>query len=431
MCKKLLFLVLFASTDLFAQRSLHLSIGDPARKDKEARLVLDAITATASGELLTPRDLAARLSDRRLIFIGESHTSIEFHKAQLRVIEELKRAGKRVFIGLEMYPVTEQKVLNDWTSGLFTENGFIQLSSWYKNWGYHWNYYRDIFLLARDQGMRLFALNAPREIVSSVTRRGLEKLTPAEKSQIAPKIDVSNEEHFALFKSYFEEETGMHSMMTDAQARAMFASQCTWDATMGYNAVRALKEYGGQDAVVVVLIGSGHVAYGLGIQRQSAQWYEGKMASIIPVEVADDKDAPISSVRASFADYIWGVPREKDPLYPELGTATVDLAPGDYRRKIVSVGKNSPAALAGLKPGGVLISMDGSPLTDREDLNRLMSEKRWGDSAELLVSYPANDPSPPGQLSSAPPPVAGGSPRTVTVYFRRQNPTAKQSPPGN
>jgi uncharacterized iron-regulated protein len=70
--------------------------------------VLDAVTDTRAGEPLTPRELAARLKDVRLLFVGENHTSIEFHAAQRRVIEELQRAGRRVLIGLEMYPYTSR-----------------------------------------------------------------------------------------------------------------------------------------------------------------------------------------------------------------------------------------------------------------------------------------------------------------------------------
>lgn len=417
MRREFLILGFFASANLFAQRSLHLPVGDPARKGKEAKVVLDAITATASGEVLTPRDAVARLAGTRLIFIGESHTSIDFHRVQLRVIEELQRSGKKILIGLEMYPHTEQKFLDDWCGGLLTESGFVQLSQWYKNWGYHWDYYRDIFVLARDHGIGMFALNAPREVVSAVTRKGRENLTPEEKSHIAPKIDISSEEHFALFKAFFEEETGMHSMMSDSQARAMYTAQCTWDATMGFNAVRALKEHGDQNTAMVVLIGSGHVAYGLGIQRQSAQWFDGKMASIIPIEVVDDKDRPIDSVQASYADYIWGLPQEKDPMYPELGLATVDVAPGDARRRVISVSKNTPAAGAGFLEGDVLIAMDGAPLRDREDLNRLMADKRWGDSAEFVVRRAAKDREP--------------QELTLKVHFRRRSPAAKAPPPGN
>jgi len=306
-----------------------------------------------------------------------------------------------------MYPHPEQKFLDDWCAGYLTESGFIQLSHWYKNWGYNWNYYRDIFLFARDHGLHMFALNAPREVVSAVSRKGLQNLTPEERAFLAPEIDTSNEEHFKLFKAFFEDQTGMHSMMSDAQARSMFAAQCTWDATMGYNAVQALKQYGDENTVMVVLIGSGHVAYGLGIQRQASHWYDGKMASIIPIQVLDDDHRPISSVQASYADYIWGLPLESDTLYPDLGMATGDVQ-GETRRKVLSVSDDSPAKAAGFQVGDVLLSMDGVLLTDGETLNRFLADKSWGDSAEFVVSRQPKD-GVPQELS-------------LKVYFRRRAP---------
>jgi uncharacterized iron-regulated protein len=153
-------------------RTLHLALGDPARKDREAPLALDTLTDTRTGDLLTRADLPARLGGVRLVLVGESHTDADFHQAQLRVLQELQRAGREVLIGLEMYPETEQRWLDAWSDGSLTEDGFLRLSRWYKNWGYNWGYYRDIFLFARDHGLRMIALNAPREIVSAEERAG-------------------------------------------------------------------------------------------------------------------------------------------------------------------------------------------------------------------------------------------------------------------
>jgi uncharacterized iron-regulated protein len=307
-----------------------------------------------------------------------------------------------VLIGLEMYPYTEQRFLDDWSMGYLTETGFIQTSHWYKNWGYHWNYYRDIFLFAREHNLRMFAVNTPREIVSAVRKKGFQNLTAEEAAHIPSKIDTSSEDHFSLFKAFFEEETGMHGSMDDNMARSMFDAQCTWDATMGFNAVRALKEFGDKDTIMVVLIGSGHVAYGMGAQRQATKWYDGKMASLIPVQVIDDKERIIETVRASYADFVWGLPQEKDTLYPDLGLSTGEI-PGESRRKVISVSKDSVAKTAGFQVGDILLSMDGVSLGDREALNRLMAGKAWGDSAAIIVRR--------GDLEI-----------TIQVFFRRQTP---------
>jgi uncharacterized iron-regulated protein len=105
----LTFVVLFAPPGAARAQdpTLNLAIGDPARKGREAPLQLDAIVETVSGATLNPTELAKRLAGVRLVFVGENHTSIEFHIAQRRLIEELDKTGRKVLIGLEMYPSPE------------------------------------------------------------------------------------------------------------------------------------------------------------------------------------------------------------------------------------------------------------------------------------------------------------------------------------
>ncbi len=382
-------------------KSLHLAIGDPARKDREAPLVLDGITDARTGDLLTPADLPARLAGARLILVGESHTNADFHLAQLRVIQELRRSGREVMIGLEMFPESEQRWLDAWTEGSLTEEGFLRLARWYRNWGYNWAYYRDIFLLARDQHLRMFALNAPREVVSAVGRKGLAGLTPEERARIAPRVDIESPEHRTLIRSFFGEDDPLHSNMPKEQLDRMYEAQCTWDATMGHNAAKVLKEHGGPGAALVVLVGSGHVAYGLGIQRQIEGALEGKapVMSVIPVPVKDEDGKPLETVRASYADFLWGVPEEGEPLYPSLGLSTA-TGDGEASLKVIFISEKTPAAQAGFKAGDILLTMDGAPLPDRESVNRALAAKRWGDAAVFTVRR-------------------GTETATVTVAFRR------------
>jgi uncharacterized iron-regulated protein len=378
-------LFLFAAADLQADtRHLHLPIGDPDRKGQEIALTLDTIIDTHTGESLTPLNLPERLADHRLIFVGENHTNMDFHNVQLRVIEELHRAGRQVLLGLEMYPYTDQEILDGWIAGLYTEEGFIEISHWYDRWGYHWNYYRRIFLFARKYGIPMVAINAPREVISSVRKKGFENLTEEEVEHIPRQIDTESDEHRQLFKAFFDPNDPLHGSLTEEQWDGMFRAQCTWDATMGYNAVRALEDYQDPNAVMVVLIGSGHVAYGLGIERQSAQWFDGKTASLIPIPVRDDEGQPVHTVRASYADFIWGLPPQADPLYPTLGLSTTKVE-GEDHRKVIRVADDSPAQKAGFEITDVLLEMDGTDLVGKEPLNRLMATKRWGDEASFTV----------------------------------------------
>jgi hypothetical protein len=105
------FLLVLLAPALHAQeKSLHLAVGDPARKDKEATVVLDGITDTRTGEVIAPAELPKRLAGVRLLLVGESHTDMDYHRCELRVVQELTRSGRPVILGLEMYPLHRAEI---------------------------------------------------------------------------------------------------------------------------------------------------------------------------------------------------------------------------------------------------------------------------------------------------------------------------------
>jgi membrane-associated protease RseP (regulator of RpoE activity) len=130
------------------------------------------------------------------------------------------------------------------------------------------------------------------------------------------------------------------------------------------------------------------VSYGLGAERQAKLWFDGKIASVIPMAATNDKGEK-PAVRASYANFVWGVANEKAPLFPTLGLSTGQKKENLY--PIIAVQPETVAAEAGFKVGDSLVSMDGVALTDTEILNRLMAEKRWADSAEFKVKRGAED----------------------------------------
>jgi uncharacterized iron-regulated protein len=394
--------------------ALNLPIGDPARKDREAAVVLDGITDTSRGDTLTPPELAARLDGVKLLFVGESHTDMEFHNVQLRVIQELQKRGRQVLVGLEMYPATpaEQQWLDRWLSDKsLTEEGFLAESHWYKSWGYHWNYYRDIFLYARASGIRMFGVNLPRAAVQTIRMKGFDALPPDQRALLPERIDLGSTEHQRLFRAFFGSEDALHGNMPEPMFQAMYRAQCGWDAAMGWNALQALRKSGGEKAIMVVLIGTGHVAYGLGAERQARLWFDGKTASVIPVPIGEEDGARlVAKVQASYADFVWGLPPATDALYPSVGISTPEQKSGD-RYRVIMVAKGSPAEAAGFKVGDEVVSMDGIAITEKETSNRLMSEKRWGDAVVYKV-------------------VRDGREETLTAQLRRQPPKAKAAPAG-
>jgi uncharacterized iron-regulated protein len=389
---------LAASSTLFAaDDALHLSIGDPARRDREVPLVLDAITDTATGVEITPQALAERLAGVGILFVGESHTDQDFHDVQLRVIRALHEAGREVLIGLEMFPYTAQAVLDDWIAGRYTEASFVETGRWYEHWGYHWNYYREIFRYAREQGLGMYAVNSPRELVRTVRAKGFESLSPEERAHLPPQLASESEEHRRMYRAFFDPGDALH--MNEEALEGLYRAQTMWDATMGWNALQALREHGGKDAIMVVLIGSGHVTYGLGSERQIDPHYDGRIASLVPVTVVDDDGEPVTSVRASYASFVWGLPAETYTVYPSLGVSLMGSL-GKEPGQIIQVSGDSAGARAGLAVGDVLLALDGTPIDSDVTLRKRVADYRWGDAATAHIRR-------------------DGKEQDVTVKFRR------------
>jgi hypothetical protein len=302
------------------------------------------------------------------------------------VLRALRQSGRPVLIGLEMFPYTQQRWLDAWVAGQLTEPEFIDQSRWYEHWGYNWNYYRDVFTFARDARIPIYAVNAPRDVVSAVRKKGFANLTAEETAHIPADIDVDSPDFLTFFKASMLESGSPHPGMNDDALKGMLAAQATWDATMGWNATQALKRANDPAAIMVVLVGSGHVAYGVGIERQAQRWFDGGIASIIPVPTTDDDGKPITAVRASYANFIYGVEGERDSAYPSLGISSI---PAERGRSVIDVQKDTPAARAGVKVGDVVTAIDGQSLSGsngRELFNRVMATKLWGDMVRLIVT---------------------------------------------
>lgn len=299
---------------------LHLEIGDPARRGREVPLVLDRITDSATGTVITPAEMVKRLADTGLLFIGENHGNKAFHEVELRTIQALHETGREVLIGVEMLPYTAQRELDNWNSGHYTEQQFVDQGRWADRWSYDWNYYRDIFLYAQAKGIRLYAVNFPREVVKRARLKGFQSLTAEEVAHLPPELAAESDEHRLMYRTFFGPDNTPH--MNDDAFAGLYRAQVLWDAAIGWNALQALKQQGGPKAIMVVLVGAGHVAFGLGAERQAQPWFNGRISSLIPVPVVDSANQPVEQVRASYANFVWGVPRETEPLSSVTSPAT-------------------------------------------------------------------------------------------------------------
>lgn len=192
------------------------------------------------------------LSGARIIFVGEAHDAGAHHELQLRVIEALKAQGKHLAIGMEMFEQTSQPALDAYTAGKVPEAAFRKVYA--LSWRYiPWEMYADIFHFARGNGIPIVGLNAPRELVQAVARRGFEDLSKEELARLPAGVDARVSEGYLQFMRGYSPTHGK-----DAEGFRNIA-----EAQMLRNVVmaRRIEAYlaANPERVMVVIAGGAHV----------------------------------------------------------------------------------------------------------------------------------------------------------------------------
>ena len=247
----------------------------------------------------TPPDrFFEELAKAHAICVGEFHDNPHDHWAQLQILNALLRRsamGRQVGLGLEMVQQPYQKALDDYSDRKLTEPQLLEAVQWNARWGFSFALYRPLVELARTQHARILALNAARETIKLIGKRGVEGLD--EKSQRAlPELDLEDAAH----RGWFEEEMKNHPA-TDAKREHRYTAQVVWDESMADAAARWLKERHPLRQLVI-LAGAGHCKDFSIPRRLKRRMPSARVVSVLPVVTESDDRASIGREAKSY-DY--------------------------------------------------------------------------------------------------------------------------------
>jgi uncharacterized iron-regulated protein len=262
---------------------------DPVRFDGDAPYAwIDGNT----GKSITYDEVVARARASQVIVVGEQHDQASHHEVQRRIVTTLAAPSAKIVVGLEMLTWEKQATLDRFNTGELDADAFAAAVDWQKAWGFTFDLYRPILVDGREAGATFKALNAPRELVRAVRKKGIDGLSPDEVRAL-PDLDLGDLEHRAWFKGIF---AGGGHPMKDADVDAFYTAQVVWDESMADRAAQALTDGATH---VVVLAGAGHVARGRGIpQRVERRVTSAKVMSIVPLTDVDSENV-LDQVKAA------------------------------------------------------------------------------------------------------------------------------------
>ena len=360
---------------------LLLKIGDKKLKDKTINVSAGKIYSAREGSHISFQKMIKEMKESEFIYVGETHNSLPMHDIQSKIIQALYEQDRNLSIGLEMFPVSFQEALNKWSMAILSQDEFIRESRWYVNWNFNFGFYEKIFKLAKNNKIPLYALNAPRAIIRKIRMKGWDKLSEDEKKAV-PKPDVSHEEHRILIRTIFESMELPHQMKAgdlDMVFEGLYRAQSAWDEVMAFN---ALQSRGREGRKMVVLVGSGHLLYNLGINRRAYEKNRLPLKTVICVVIPEGKKS--IKVARSLADYVWGINEEKMPIFPSIGLSFKKFDRLDNlvieRKPIDGISKN-----ANFEKGDVVLSVDGKSFSDINELRIYLAEFNWDDEVKFCL----------------------------------------------
>jgi uncharacterized iron-regulated protein len=316
--------------------------------------------------LTTATEVVNKISNKDIVYVGELHDRFDHHRIQYQVIRELYKKNKKLAIGMEMFQKPFQKAVDDYISGAIDEKAFLKKSEYFKRWVFDYNLYREILLFAQEKKIPVIALNIRKEIVTKVSKEGLQSLSLEEMKDVPEDMDLSDMEYQKRLRGYFESHAGSQARNFDF----FYQSQVLWDESMAHNLNDFMTRNPGYQ--VVVLAGGGHMAFGSGIPKR-AHRLNGKDYAVIMNSEDVDKDV---------ADYILYPLPLPFPEAPKLGVMLKE------ENRVVSISGFSPDSIAekaGLLTDDLILSLDGEKIEAIEDIKIHLLYTKKGDTVNVKV----------------------------------------------
>ncbi len=314
-------------------------------------------------------------SNARIVAVGEFHDDPVHHAYQAEVLRVMADAAARdgapLLLGMEMFQRPFQQPLDDYVAGDIDELEMLRRTEYYTRWRFNHTLYAPLWRLARERGIRVVGLNAERDIVRKIGRKGLDSLSAEERSRIAADIDLGVASHRKRILDVFS--GGTHPM-PEERLNHLYAAQTTWDETMAESAAQALTA-AGPDARMLIVAGSMHIQERDAITGRLHRRIGGEPPLVVVLRTVTPEP------REEAADDVLGdhVVRlaPVDKLVPaRLGVKLEDAEEGGVR--VTEVTDGGAAAQAGMRAGDVIVRFSGK-ISELAEIRDTAALRYWLD----------------------------------------------------
>ena len=267
---------------------------------------------------------------------------------------------------MEMFQRPFQEIVDEYIEGKIDEKAFLKGTEYFKRWGFDYNLYRPILLFARSEKIPVVALNQRQEIVDKVFRSGVDSLSEEEKKSVPSQMDFSDDAYKERLTRVFREHKGFQTDKFDF----FYQAQILWDETMSESIAQFLRAYPADQ--LVVLAGTGHLAYGSGIPKRTAR-RNGYRYAIVLNDVDPEK---------GIADFILSPGAVPEETSPRL---MVSLKEEAAKVEIAGFPIKSVSEQAGMRVGDIILALGGTPIQTADDVRIDLLSRKKGEKVTIRI----------------------------------------------
>ncbi len=348
----------------------------------------------ASGQTLVSEQVFKRLENSRIVLLGEAHTTLAHHRWQHYMLSALHSRNANMIVGFEMLPRRAQAALDAWSAGNLSEKEFLVQSDWRKVWGYDAALYLPLLHFVRFNRLPAIALNIDRELVSRVGQQGWQALGNDQRMGLSDPAPASDDYRDALAEIYAykqalrqesegkeidDSETDLSQVMSSEGFANFVDAQLTWDRAMAE--ALAAEYWRDPGAILVGIVGRGHLEYGYGVPHQLADMGIDDVDVLLPLDSNDDCD----SLPAELASAVFVVDAEAEEPLPPRPRLGVFIESDDGGVRVVKVVAGSVADKTGLTKGDLIQSAAGFGIGTTRALVEIVQRQAPGTWLPLTV----------------------------------------------
>jgi uncharacterized iron-regulated protein len=316
----------------------------------------------------TLEGILPRLTDARVLFIGEHHTRYDHHLIQLEIIRHLHRQGEPLAIGMEMFQQPFQSILDDYVAGRIGVNAMLRDTEYYRRWRLDYRHYAPILEYAREHGLPLVALNVPTELTRAVGRSGFDGLAEDQRKALPPDMRPADEAYRQRIRAVFD----LHPNDGQQPFEHFLQAQLLWDEGMAARAASFLDEHPGHR--LVVLAGNQHVAWGSTMPQ--------RLQRRLAVPVVSILNSWEGTVGPGLADFLL-MPAER--ALPPPGRIGALLDDEGDKLTITACMPDGACAEHGLKRRDRIVAIDRIDTDTIADLRLALWNKQPGDTISIDI----------------------------------------------